>query len=96
MSLEDIVVGEVEELEELPEKLKKKPKKVLLYDILFDTIDSKLQNTGDVVSFSIKDPFKPQGAKIAITRRLRLKERKGEWKTYWDKEENKVFVQKIK
>ena len=94
MSLEDLVIGEIEEVEELPEKFKKKPKKASNYDILFDNIDSKLQNS-DIISFSIKEPFTVQGVRVGIARRLRLKNRKGEWKTYSDKEERKIFVQKM-
>lgn len=97
MSLEDLVAGEIEETE-VPEKLKEADKRrQKMYDALFDAIDPKLKNVGDAVSFSLKEGVNPRAVMgPAIRSKLREKGRSGEWTSWWDEEEKKIYVEKVK
>ncbi|MCK4953382.1 hypothetical protein KAS14_06330 [Candidatus Bathyarchaeota archaeon] len=97
MSVEDIVVGEIEEAE-VPERLKIAVKRrQMIHDALFNSLDPKLKNVGDAVSFSIKEGVNSREVRgPAIRYKLREKGRDGEWNTYWDEEEKKIYVEKVK
>ena len=97
MSLEDIVAGEIKKAK-VPEKLKEADKRrQMRYEALFNSLDSKLKNIGDAVSFSLKEGVDSREVRgPAIRYMLMAKGRGGEWESWWDEEKKKVYVQKVK
>ena len=99
MSLEKIILGEVEETE-IPEKMKIEKKASARrekgFDLLFASIDSKLKKVGDVVSFSLKEGIDPRMMRGPGLGRRLGRDRRGEWETFWDAETKKMYVQKVK
>jgi hypothetical protein len=99
VSLENIIVGEVEKTE-IPEKMKiakeADARREKGLDLLFERIDSKLKKVGDTVSFSLKEGIDPRMMRGPGLGRRLGRERRGEWETFWDAEAKKMYVQKIK
>ena len=105
MSLEDVIIGEVEETE-LPEKMKReiREREYRWADqaVLFECIDSILKKVGDAVSFSLKEGINPRDEDTASSVRgglrwnLSNRGRRGEWETFWDAEAKKMYVEKVK
>ena len=99
MSLENVIVGEVEKTA-IPEKMKIAKKASARQekglDLLFASIDSKLKKVGDTVSFSLKEGVDPRMMRGPGLGRRLGRERRGEWETFWDAEAKKMYVQKVK
>ena len=64
---------------------------------LFNSLDPKLKKVGDAVSFSLKEGVNPREVRgPAIRYKITEKGRDGEWDTFWDEEEKKIYVEKVK
>ena len=66
-------------------------------EALFNSLDGKLINVGDAVSFQLREGVNQMAIRgPAIRYMLAAKNREGEWESYWDEETKTLYVEKVK